>query len=315
MRGLHKRSAGGVKLLAVLIIILLCTIALWVKRQDVYDWTRLRNYTPPDAIAQLAFDTTMTNEARDLFYVYHPELNDREAFNTNCSGFGEQTIVLGCYITNTGIYLFDIDDDRLAGVEEVTAAHEMLHAAYDRLNTSERARVDKMTEDAFKSVTDDRLKQTIESYRKRDPSVVPNELHSIIATEVRSIPSELEDYYRQYFTNRLAVVSFSEKYESVLTQRRNKAASIELQLTGLKNEIDMQEKSLEAERESLRNDRGSVDTQEEAADYNQRVSGYNQNVRELNDTINRYNDLIEEYKSVAVETEELYKALDSRPTL
>lgn len=311
----NRRTAGGVGLLVALMIILVITLGIWVKRQDLYDWSRLRNYTPPNDIAQLAFDTTMTNDARDLFYVYHPELNDRATFSHNCSGFGEQTIVLGCYISNTGIYLFDVDDNRLSGVEQVTAAHEMLHAAYDRLSPAERSRIDGLIASAFKDVTDERIKDTIENYRKRDPSVVPNELHSIIATEVRDIPQELEDYYRQYFTDRLAVVAFSEKYERVLTERRNRAAAIEVQLSGLKSEIETQEKALEEEGNSLQDERGQVNTQEEATAYNIRVSGYNANIRDFNAKVVQYNDLVEEYKKVALETEELYKAMDSRPTL
>jgi hypothetical protein len=315
VRGLHKRSTGSIPVLIALLFILALTLFAWTKRQDIYDWSRLRGYTPPDAIAQLAFDTTMTNEARDVFYVYHPELNDRAAFSHNCSGFGEKTIVLGCYAGNTGIYLFDVSDERLHGVEEVTAAHEMLHAAYDRLSDKERARVDALTAKAFKNVTDDRIKDSIESYRERDASVVPNELHSIIATEVRTIPAELETYYRQYFTNRLSVVAYSEKYESVLTTRRNRAASLELQISGLKTEIELLEKRLSAERDQLRADRAGVKTQEEAVAYNSRVADYNQEINNLNGMITEYNNLVAEYKKVALETEDLYKALDSRPKL
>lgn len=287
----------------------------WSRRQDIYDWTRLRNYDPPAEIAQLAFDTTMNNDARKLFYVFRPELNNREEFNRNCSGFGEHSIVLGCFVSRQGIYLFDIDDSRLHGVEQVTAAHELLHAAYERLGTKERANVDKMTEAAFKKVTDERIKQSINNYRQRDPSVIPNELHSILGTEVRNLPPELENYYKRYFTNRLAIVAFSEKYESSLTERRNTASAIELQISGLRTEIDLLENNLTNERNSLQQIRGGVDTEEEATAYNARVVAYNANVRELNGLIDKHNSLIEQHKEIAIEAQELYQALDSRETL
>jgi len=257
----------------------------------------------------------MNNSARRLFYVHHPELNDREAFNKNCKGFGEHTIVLGCYVSNDGIFLFDINDERLEGVEQVTAAHEMLHAAYDRLSQDERAKVDKMTAAAFATVTDERIKRSIENYRQRDASVVPNELHSILATEVRNLSPELEEYYKRYFTNRHAVVAFSERYEAALTKQRNQAAALELQISGLRHEIEQLESTLTSERNSLQTVRAGVDTQEEAAAYNARVAAYNDNIRLLNDQIGRHNALIEEYRKVAVEAQELYQALDSRPTL
>ena len=298
-----------------LLIMLAAALVIWLQRQAIYDWSRLRGYAPSDQIAQLAFDTTMTNPARRLFYVYHPELNERDAFNHNCSGFGEQTIVLGCYVSNQGIYLYDVEDARLEGVEQVTAAHEMLHAAYDRLTEKEKARIDTLTEAALKTVTDKRIQDSIASYRKRDPGVVPNELHSILGTEVRSLSPELEEYYRKHFTNRHAIVAFSEKYESTLTERQNKATALELQITGLKEEIEQLETQLSAEQTRLQADRPGVNTQAEAVAFNARVASYNQDVRSLNSTISRYNSLIEEYKEVALEAQELYKALDSRPTL
>ncbi len=315
LRTLRRRSSGQAVVLVFLLIVLATVTFAWIRRQDIYDWARLRNYDPPQQIQQLAFDTTMNNSARKLFYVYHPELNDREEFNNNCRGFGEHTIVLGCYVSNHGIFLFDIDDDRLEGVEQVTAAHEMLHAAYDRLGETERARVDKLVHDAFAKVTDERIRRSIDNYRSRDASVVPNELHSILATEVRNLPPELENYYKRYFTNRHAVVAYSEKYESVLTKRRNHAASLELQISGLRNEIEQLEKTLAAEKNFLQQLRGSVRTQADVQTYNSRVAAYNTNVRLLNSQISRHNDLIEEYKEVALEAQELYKALDSRPTL
>jgi hypothetical protein len=315
VKPVQKQSAGRIGLLVLLFVVLGGTLGAWTQRQAIYDWARLQNYEPSDSIVQLAFDTTMTNPARRLFYVYHPELDGRETFSQKCTGFGEQTIVLGCYVSRQGIYLFDINDPRLEGVEQVTAAHELLHAAYERLSLAERTDVDRLTAEAFRTIDDERIKHTMENYRERDPSVVPNELHSILGTEVRNLPPALEQYYQKYFTNRHAVVAFSEKYESVLTPRRNKAASQELQISGLKHEIDLLEKTLAAESASLKSSRESVDTQEEVDAYNARVENYNTNIRSFNGMIKRHNALIDEYKAVAVEAQELYKALDSRPTL
>lgn len=289
-------------------------IVAWSQRQHIEDWYRLRDYQPPVAISQLATDVTMTDEARRLFYVHHPILSDRDSFNAQCT-HDEQTIVLGCYVSHTGIYLFDVHDERLHGVKEVTAAHEMLHAAYDRLSPHERQRVDALTARAFEALTNKRIKLTIENYRSRDPSVVPNELHSILATEVRELPEELEIYYQQYFTNRQRVVAYSEKYESVLTERRTRAATLESQITGLRGDIERLETSLAGEQTALTRDRAGIDTQEEAQAFNARVAAYNQQVHQLNGLIDRHNRLIEEYKRNAVEAQELYQAIDSRPTL
>ena len=53
----------------------------------------------------------MTDKGRNLFYVYDPQLLDKDGFNTQCT-IEEQSIVLGCY-DGSGIYLYDISDVRL----------------------------------------------------------------------------------------------------------------------------------------------------------------------------------------------------------
>jgi len=310
----YRQDSGRTVISIILLLILLFVFFAWNKRQDIYDWSRLRDYNAPQQIEQLAFDTTMTNSARKLFYVYHPELNGRTEFSTNCSGFGEKTIVLGCYIQHRGIYIFKVDDKRLDGVEQVTAAHEMLHAAYDRLSISEKSRIDGLTNTVYSSLSDERVKQSVENYRSRDPSVLPNELHSILATEVQNLPSELEQYYNRYFNNREAVVSFAKKYESALTEQRNRIASLELQISGLKNDINHIEDSLTTEKDLLMKQRNQVHSREDAISFNARVTSYNENVDLLNSQITKYNDLVAEYKVVALEAQELYKSLDSRPT-
>jgi hypothetical protein len=273
-------------LVSLLILLGAVTVAFW-QRMAIYDWQRLRGFEPSAEVAALATDTTMNDKARRLFYVYHPQLNDRSQFTQNCSDFGEHTIVLGCYVSDTGIFVFDVPDERLQGVEQVTAAHELLHAAYDRLSPSDKKHVDALTQQALDSLQDDRIKQTIENYRKRDPNVVPNELHSIIGTEVRAIPAELETYYQRYFTNRSQIVSYSEKYEAVFTDRKTRAEAIETELKGLKNQIEQHQSTLETDRASLDSDRSSARTEEQVNAFNVRVAAYNRSIRELNTLINQ----------------------------
>jgi len=309
-------NRGSAKSLLVVLLVLLGGLGVvWTQRQNIYDWSRLRDYSPSIGITQLATDTTMNDTARKIFYVQHPELNDRDAFNQHCQGFGEHTIVLGCYAPLQGIYLFDVQDPRLTGVEQVTAAHEMLHAAYDRLSNNDRKHIDVLTQQVFEQQTDERLKNTIEAYRQRDPAVVPNELHSIIGTEVRKLPQELEDYYSRYFANRAQIVGFADQYAGVITERRTQADNLELEINGLKNEIDQLEKTLQEQQDDLEHDRAGITTQSQANAFNARVAAYNSYIHQLNDLIARHNQLVDEYKANVVEQQELFKALDSRPTL
>lgn len=310
------------RILYVLLPVVLIGV-IWTQRYNLHDWWQLRNYTPPTNISQLAKETTMTDYGQRLFYVNRPQLDDKTSFNQNCT-VTEQSIVLGCYVSGRGIYVFDVTDERLAGVHEVTAAHEMLHAAYERLGKADRERIDKLTEQVYSSITDQRLKETIEAYRSRDPSVVPNELHSILGTEVKDLPPELETYYKRYFADRQAIVTFSAQYESAFEERKNKVAEYDARLAALKKQIESSTASLEASAARITSDRQKLNTllaNKQYSEYNAMVPGFNQQVRSYNALVSQvraqidtYNNLVAERNSVALEENELIKAIDSRPT-
>ena len=305
-------------------LILLIPVVGWWQRNYIFDTWRLHNYAPNSQIVTLADTTTMTDKSRRLFYVYRPTLDDKSAFAQHC-GNEEQTIVLGCYIQHKGIYLYDVPDARLNGVQEVTAAHELLHAEYDRLTGNERKKVDALTSAALKSITDERLLETIENYRKKDPSVVPNELHSILGTEVRNLPPALEQHYKKYFIDRSKIVDYADDYKAEFTGREQKVADLDKQLASLKTQIDNLNESLETQQTNLKNQYDSLQRQKQPsqiAKYNAAVPGYNAAVQTYNTSVNRqrslvqqYNAMVEERNSLAVEENQLIKALDSRDTI
>lgn len=294
--------------------LLLVVLAGFWQKQNIYDWWKLRGYDPPLSIAQLATDTTMKEDARRTFYIYQPELNNKQEFNQNCGTHAhEHTIVLGCYLKNKGIYLLDVTDPRLNGVEEVTAAHELLHAKYDRLKRSERERIDKLVNQAYASVTDERIRKTVDEYRSAGAEVT-NELHSILGTEVRELPAELEDYYGRYFSNRQKIVGYSESYQAAFTERKDRVALYDAQLNDLKAQIDENQSelnqlsaALNAEREQVENSgsQSAVDA------FNRKVRQYNNLVTATKELIERYNQIVTERNQIALEEQELFDAINS----
>ena len=264
-------------------------------RQNLLDYLALRNYSPSAVVIKLGDDTAMTAKTRNVFYVNHPSIEEKKSFAGACPQ-QEKTIVLGCFISNKGIYLLDVTDQRLQGIVEVTAAHEVLHAMYDRLSSGEKARVDKMTSDFFVTLDNKRIKTNIENYRAKDPGVVPNELHSILATEVRDLSPELESYYSQYFKDRKAIVVFSEKYEQTFTNIEQQVKELDAQLKNLKTQIDAEEAQLK--------DLGSqVDSQRTRLDNlvkSKKIAEYNAGVESFNNLVNRYNALIRDRQAKSV---------------
>ncbi len=317
MKVIIKRASGTLFVLALLVL----PFIAWTQRWYIYDSLRLRNYKPPTEVVQLATDTTLNQQTRRLFYVYYPSLEDKSNFNNNCKT-GEKTIVLGCYVSGQGIFLYKITDARLNGIIQVTAAHETLHAAYDRLNADEKSRIDILTQKVYKSTNNPRINEAVSDYQKNGADVA-NELHSIIGTEVRDLPPELEAYYAKYFTNRIKIVEFSEKYEQEFTNRKQLVLQYDASLNNLKNQIDNKENGIESMSSSLQSERARLDGLLEAKDYenynqavpkyNSRISTFNNQVREVRSLIEQYNKLVVKRNAIVSEETELIKAIDSRP--
>jgi phage shock protein A len=304
-------------------LLLLILIGLYFEHQTLQDWWLLRNYVAPAPVAAIASRDTFTQEGQTLFYVNKPSIEDKSVFAGHCKT-AEQSIVLGCYVNTEGIYLLNVTDTRLQGVEEVTAAHEMLHAAYDRLSKSQRAHIDDLTAKAFAAVKDDRIIANVADYRKRDASVVPNELHSILATEVRVLPAELETYYKQYFNDRLKIVGFSEQYEQVFEDLKTKVASYDTQLEALKPQIDQLEAQVNLKGNTLEQTKKQMDAllasgQRDAYNaqvngFNAQVRAYNTNVVKLKNLIDQYNNLVNQRNALATTQRDLVQSIDSRFT-
>lgn len=305
----------------ILVLLIIAGGLVLLKRQAVLDWLKLHEYTPPAAVAALVRDDTMTAEATHLLYVNHPDITTGTAFTSHCPAGGEKTVVLGCYVgDDDGIYIYKVSDTRLDGVEQVTAAHEMLHAAYRRLSSSERTKVDAMLTSYYQhDLTDQRIKDTIAAYKKSEPNDVVNEMHSVFGTEAVNLPAPLEQYYRQYFSNRAAVTAYTAQYEGEFTSRQAEVSDYDAQLAALKAQItaneaqlDQQKSALESQAAQLQRERASG----QIAAYNSGVPGYNTAVDNYNsllattkNQISQYNSLVEARNAVALEEQQLSQAL------
>jgi len=236
---------------------------------------------------------------------------------------GEKTVVLGCYLTgDNGIFVYDVTDTRLTGVEQVTTAHEMLHAAYDRLSKNERRRVDNMLTSYYDNgLTDQRIKDTVDAYKVSEPNDVVNEMHSIFGTEVADLPDELEQYYARYFTDRSKVTGYTAKYQGEFTSRRTQIAEYDAQLQTLKAQFTTSQTELKDRKAALDSQSGkmnSLKSSGQIAAYNAEVNSYNRAVSTYNTLLNttknliqQYNDIIDKRNAVVLEEQQLAQALSA----
>lgn len=312
----HPRHRSFLRLgISCSVALAIVVVALYWS-QPIKDWVQLRSYTPPAEITTLADQTTMTNQARRLFYLNRPAILDRTEFNKQCPSAAEKTIILGCYHSvQRGIYLFAVTDSQLYGVEQVTAAHEMLHAAYDRLSKGQKQSVDAMLMDYYNNdLHDDRIRGVLQAYKKSEPNDVVNEMHSIFGTEVAQLPHDLSTYYGQYFTDRSAVVAFADTYRQAFTDRERKIAIYDVQLAALEQDITRNEARLNEQAGVLRADRASVEvsgSQSRVDAYNQRVADYNTLLQHTNSLVDQYNAIVADRNAIALEEKRLQQSLNS----
>jgi Skp family chaperone for outer membrane proteins len=292
-------------------------LAVWhTQGKTIGENIKLSKYQPPPRIAQLAQSTRMTEKGQRLFYLTNPQIEPKGSGLISCKKSSlkdkdqeknsDHTNTLGCYIPAKGIFILEVNDPRLHGVMETTAAHEMLHAAYHELSDSEQDLLNIQLLAAFDQSPDPGLKKLVGIYRQRDPEVVSNELHSLLGTKVANLSPDLEKHYQKYFKDRSAVVALSKNYEQAFTQFETKAQQLERQLLALQASL----KNLESRAQEHRATLDRLDPRK-SDEYNQQVNTYNQFVREINQQSQAYNQILRSYKLLSAEEKSLNNALTS----
>lgn len=310
------------KFLGLIIVIGALGFTGWavLNRQYVKDLYIVQTTDVQPQAKQLGEKLAFTSSGAFLYDASQPMVLEAEPFNESCGDVSkEKTIVLGCY-TLQRVYVYNVTDPRLEGVQEVTAAHELLHAVYERLSIQEREEIDIQLQQAANAINDERFQATIEAYRQLDPSVVPNELHSILGTEVSVLPEALELHYQKYFKNRAQIVAFSQKYQSQFIANEQKIKSLDASMATLKTDIASLESSLAALETQLNQSQTELARlrSTDVAAFNAAVPGfnalvarYNSQVKRVQELVTRYNNLLDERSAVIGAQSDLNKQLDS----
>ncbi|MCU1441214.1 MAG: hypothetical protein JWP85_2211 [Rhodoglobus sp.] len=306
LRPRHNRPGpvGGIVIaLAMLVNIAIVVAVVWIatNQQRVVDQLAVWRFEPTAQLETYVERSTMTDEGRFLFYASRPEIAPEGAFDRVCSSRLEDVGILGCYLPgNRTIFLYDVTDDRLDGIEEVVAAHEMLHAAWDRMSEGERSALGPLLEaEAAKRADDAAFAETLAFYAKAEPGERLNELHSIIGTEFTEVGPELEAHYALYFTDRAAVTALHEKSNGVFVEQGKAIEALVARIDTLTAAIDADYASYNAGYDQLNADIDAFNARAESGDVIP-VSQFN---AERNELLRRQADL-----------EALYATIDARHT-
>ncbi len=322
-----KHSHRLLRALVSLGIVIACGVgasAILLNRQHILDQIAVWQYQPSSDIASLADRAGMNDGGKFLYYASQPKLDGTQTFNNECQRIETSSAILGCYV-NSRIYIYNVTDSQLDGIREVTAAHEMLHAAYQRMGDDEKKTVDALLEAEYtKLANDPDFQERMAFYARTEPAERDNELHSIIGTEVASISPELEAHYSHYFTNRQQVVALSQKYKSAFTNLTNQASQLATELDTLASRISAQSAQYNADVKTLNADIAAFNQQaasggflsqgqfnSQRATLLARVSALDAERDAINSDIATYNSKLATYNGIATQSEQLYNSINS----
>jgi len=305
----------------------ICFLALGVlvafNNQYLLDQWSVWQYQPSTGVQQISQRSGLSKNGEFYLYASHAQINNAAEFNTNCARLETNNAVLGCY-SNRNIYIYDVNNQELDGIEEVTAAHEMLHAVWDRMSAGDKKKIGDMLEAEYKKIATPELEARMAYYGRNESGERQNELHSIIGTEVSSLDSALDKYYSKYFDDRQKTVALHTKYNQVFTELSNESDSLFNELTASGKEIqdlsfayNQTVTKLSADIQSF-NDRANSGSFESVSQFNSeratlvaRTKQVDTQRDELNQKITAYNDSYSKYQALTVHRETLIRSIDS----
>ena len=312
--------------LKLLLLISICFVVylLVINKQNIYDQVELFRYKPPSEISSIASQDGMTSYTRKVFYVNHPKIENKSAFASDCPDNSEQFVVLGCYRLNQhGIYILQVNNSNLAGIEQVTAAYETLHAIYQRLTPNQQSTLNNELLSYEKSdLNNPTVEAQIANFKKTEPGEVLNEMTSLFGTEVQNLSPALNSFYAKYFTNRQKLLSLYNNYQSAFSSRQNQIASYDAQLASMQTTINTNEAQINSQLsiiQSTQSNLNNLKNSNQLDQYNLNVPGYNQEVDSYNALVNttqnliaQYNQIVAERNALALEEQQLTQAITSQ---
>lgn len=305
-------------------MLITASVLVWWNHQFLIDLVSYWRYQPTDGVAAIASRDQLTDSGKFVFYASQPTIDGKDDFNKACERKESNTAILGCY-SGAKIYLYDVTDPKLDGIKEVTAAHEMLHAVYERLSPSERDSVNRLVEAEYQKLkTNADYAERMAFYDRTEPGERDNELHSIIGTEIASVSPELEAHYAKYFQDRSKVVGFYDGYNGAFTNLANQAKTLSAQLDAINARIKAASQQYNADVKQLNSDIAAFNSRAAGGGFSSqaafnserqalvsRVDSISGERETINALVTKYNDLSNQYNSIVTQSNDLYKSIDS----
>ena len=218
----------------LLTIVGVMLVVVLFNHEWLYDFYKGMNYAPSDEMARIRSDLELTQQGEFWFNATQPRLSGAGEFNAHCRPDEKtETAVLGCY-TGGEIYVYDIDAEELKGIRELTAAHELLHASWERMSGREKDALKSFLQQVLKD-NQDVLEGELNVY---DEAEKMEELYVRTGTEIKQLPNELEKHYAEIFRDRGKVVNYYESYIAVFRELEAEMVTLKTEMEGIEADIN-----------------------------------------------------------------------------
>ena len=216
-----------------LLVVIVASVFLILKREWIYDWYRGVSYQPSSEMVTIRDKLQLTGRGEFLFNAAQPKLSAAEEFNANCRQDESEVAVLGCY-TNGDIFVYNIDAAELNGIRELTTAHELLHAVWARMSEDEKVALVESLTRTF-DANRDFLAEEINQY---DVNEKQEELYVRAGTEVKNLPEALEKHFAEIFKDQDMIVDFYDSYIAVFRKIKAEMEKLVSEMEALKEAIN-----------------------------------------------------------------------------
>lgn len=323
-RNVARRAIGWF----IALVIVAAVVFTFAHRQSISDQVRAASFDPSPRVTQILDELELTSLGDRIFLASRPTVDGSQHFNTQCADVdhSESGHVLGCF-SQDRIRLFDVTDERIGSIVEVTAAHELLHAAYARLSQNEIASLSTELQDAYDELiqNDPTLAERMSVYDHLSPAAYMNELHSVLGTEVRNLPVSLERHYAEYFTNREALLDRFDAFHAVFTDLENQAKALEDEMTTLRADIEQRNSDYDAAVTQFNIDAANFSDRNERFEFSGNVAEFDRvkaelqsrrtaleaTLTQLQADIDHYNSLRDQLRGLGQVSTELDEKLNS----
>lgn len=243
---MSEKRGNAEKFWTIFAIVAVLGVSWAVQQTAVQDFWRGIGYEPSDKMAEIQESLALTGKGERIFKASQPALEDSANFNSHCQNSNAEITLLGCY-ANGQIYVYEIQNDELKLANNVTTAHELLHAAWQRMGEGEKAEIGALL-DEVRANNQEWLEEELAAY---DEAEKLEEVYTRVGTKLLDLPEKLEEHYGKYFNDRKKIVGYYEQYQAPFEKLQGELEALENEIVAESGAIKKQREEYEKRVEAL----------------------------------------------------------------